>query len=107
MEVTRASQTWPQSDVPTKTNAVEPDACVYQLFFSLIKPIVTCLHVLGLQVDRDGWVLAKLAGQAPILPHTPVTGTCGCGNCKHGRSLPQTQQGGACRRAQNSLDPGP
>lgn len=71
MEVTRASQTWPQSDVPTKTNAVEPDACVYQLFFSLIKPIVTCLHVLGLQVDRDGWVLAELAGQAPILPpHT-------------------------------------
>lgn len=92
MEVTRASQTWPQGDVPTKTNTVEPDACVYPSPFSSLKPIVTCLRVLGPQVDRAGRVLAELPGQAPV-PTTPVTGTRGRGNRKHGRSLPQAQQG--------------
>lgn len=101
--MTRASQTWPQGDVPTKTNAVEPDACVYPSPFSSLKPIVTCLRVLGPQVDRAGRVLAELAGQAPE-PHHASDGHAWAWESQTRMLAASGSAGSACRRARNSPD---
>lgn len=66
-EVTRPSQTWPQGNVLTKP--------------ALWSQTHVFVHPLG----RTRW--------AGSVPRTPVTGTRGRGNRKHGRSLPQAQEG--------------